>query len=67
MLPRKPSPSAAGPIEGVEARNKALVEASFAAWEAGRGGPFDLLAEDAVWIIEGRSVAAKSRSTCPTA
>jgi ketosteroid isomerase-like protein len=44
----------------IEARNKAAVEASFAAWIAGTGSPFDLLADDAIWTIVGNSVAAKT-------
>jgi ketosteroid isomerase-like protein len=40
--------------------NKALVRDCFEAWANGTGGPFDLLADDAVWIIEGRSIAAKT-------
>jgi ketosteroid isomerase-like protein len=42
-----------------EVRNKAAVEASFAAWVTGTGSPFDLLADDATWTIVGNSVAAK--------
>lgn len=40
--------------------NKAIVQASFDAWRAGTGSPFDLLAEDATWTIVGRSVASKT-------
>jgi ketosteroid isomerase-like protein len=36
------------------------VEASFEAWEAGTGSPYDLLADDATWTIVGNSMAAKS-------
>ena len=42
--------------------NKALVRESFEAWANGTGGPFDLLADDALWTIEGRSIAAKTYS-----
>ena len=42
------------------ASNKALVRNSFEAWANGTGGPFALLADDAVWTIEGRSLAAKT-------
>jgi uncharacterized protein len=42
------------------AANKALVRDCFEAWANGTGGPFDLLADDAVWTIEGRSIAAKT-------
>jgi uncharacterized protein len=45
--------------ETIEARNKAIVEASFKAWSDGTGSPFDLLTEDATWTIVGRSVASK--------
>lgn len=38
--------------------NKAIVTASFDAWKAGTGSPFDLLADDATWTIEGRSAAS---------
>src|SRR5690606_7443557 len=37
-----------------------IVQASFDAWRAGTGGPFDLLAEEAQWTIVGRSAAAKT-------
>lgn len=38
--------------------NKATVRASFDAWRAGTGNPFELLAEDASWTITGNSAAA---------
>ena len=41
-----------------EARNLDIVLASFDAWRDGRGSPFDLLAEDAVWTIAGQCDAA---------
>lgn len=44
----------------VEARNKTAVRASFDAWAAGTGSPYDLLADDATWTIVGRSLAAKT-------
>jgi hypothetical protein len=44
----------------IETRNKAIVEASFDAWKAGTGSPFDLLADDATWTIVGHSVASKT-------
>ncbi|MGE0667217.1 MAG: nuclear transport factor 2 family protein [Sphingomonadales bacterium] len=50
--------TAAGPSQAD--RNKAIVRAAFDAWQAGTGSPFDLLAEDARWTIEGNSVAAKT-------
>lgn len=43
-----------------EDRNRALTEAGFAAWSAGTGSPYDLLAEDATWTIVGRSDASKT-------
>lgn len=43
-----------------EAANKALVEEKFAAWAAGTGSPFDLLAEDASWTITGTSAVSKT-------
>jgi uncharacterized protein len=47
-------------VTSAEARNRALVEASFAAWRDGTGSPYDLLAEDVHWTIVGRSDASKS-------
>lgn len=44
-------------------RNKAAVEARFEAWKAGTGNPFELLADDASWTIEGNSVASKTYPT----
>lgn len=41
-------------------RNQKIIEASFDAWRAGTGSPFDLLAEGATWTIVGNSVAAKT-------
>ena len=41
-------------------QNKQIVRDSFDAWAKGTGGPFALLADDAVWTIEGRSIAAKT-------
>lgn len=49
-----PSKSAAQTAE----QNKAIVAASFEDWKAGTGSPFDLLAENASWTIEGRSAAS---------
>lgn len=40
--------------------NASAVRASFAAWTAGTGGPFDLLAPEATWTIVGRSMVAKT-------
>ena len=47
-------------MDATESRNKALIEASFKAWSAGTGSPYDLLAEDATWTIVGRSAASKT-------
>jgi len=44
--------------EATEERNKGIVKASFEAWRAGTGGPFELLADDATWTIVGHSVAS---------
>ena len=46
--------------QDIETRNKAIVQASFDAWRAGTGSPFDLLADDATWTIVGHSVASKT-------
>jgi len=43
-----------------QAHNKAIVERAFTAWTNGTGGPYDLLADDAVWTIVGRSLASKT-------
>jgi ketosteroid isomerase-like protein len=48
------------PTPAVETRNRALVEAAFAKWGAGTGGPYDLLADDVVWTIVGRSDASRA-------
>lgn len=39
-------------------QNKSIVAQSFADWKAGNGSPFDLLAENESWTIEGRSAAS---------
>ncbi|WP_312165618.1 nuclear transport factor 2 family protein [Phenylobacterium sp.] len=44
----------------IERRNVATVEAGFAAWAAGTGSPYDLLADDVRWTIEGYSLASKT-------
>ena len=43
-----------------ERRNKTTVEAGFEAWAAGTGSPYDLLADDVRWTIEGYSLASKT-------
>jgi uncharacterized protein len=45
---------------GTEERNKALVQASFDAWHAGTGSPYELLADHATWTITGHSAASKT-------
>jgi ketosteroid isomerase-like protein len=49
--------------QGLEARNKALIEAKLAAWGAGTGSPYELLADDATWTITGKSLASKTYSS----
>ncbi len=44
----------------IGATHKELVRKSFAAWGDGTGSPYDLLAENAVWTIVGRSVASRT-------
>jgi uncharacterized protein len=46
-----------------EARNRASAEAGFAAWSAGTGSPYDLLADDVTWTIVGHSDASKTYSS----
>lgn len=43
----------------VMTKNKELVRQGFEKWAAGTGGVFDLLAEDMVWTITGKSPIAK--------
>lgn len=43
--------------------NKSAVAAKFDAWKAGTGNPFELLADEASWTIEGNSVASKTYPT----
>lgn len=43
-----------------ERRNKTIVDAGFEAWTAGTGSPYDLLADDVRWTIEGYSLASKT-------
>ena len=45
---------------GRQEENRTVIAAAFEAWRAGTGGPYDLLADDAVWTITGNSAAAKS-------
>ncbi|QGM05621.1 nuclear transport factor 2 family protein [Stenotrophomonas maltophilia] len=50
-----PPASAQQPSVEVEAIRKA-----FDAWAQGTGGPYDLLADDAVWTITGNSLASRT-------
>jgi ketosteroid isomerase-like protein len=50
----------AQPYAPAQARNLELIRSGFDAWREGRGSPFDLLAEDAVWTIVGHSDASKT-------
>ncbi|MBB4574158.1 nuclear transport factor 2 family protein [Rhizobium lentis] len=52
--------AAAQSLTETERRNKAAIEAGFEAWAAGTGSPYDLLADDARWTIEGYSLASKT-------
>jgi ketosteroid isomerase-like protein len=45
------------------AQNKAAVTNRFEAWKAGTGNPFELLADEASWTIEGKSVASRTYPT----
>ena len=40
--------------------NRAAIAKAMDAWAAGTGGPYDLLADDAVWTISGNSLASKT-------
>jgi ketosteroid isomerase-like protein len=44
----------------VEQTNKATIEAAFADWAAGRGGPFALLAPEATWTIVGTTPVSRT-------
>ena len=47
--------------QGLEARNTATIREALKAWGEGRpGGPYDLLADDAVWTITGGSDASRT-------
>jgi ketosteroid isomerase-like protein len=51
----------------LQEQNRGIVQASFEAWSAGTGSPFELLADDATWTIVGRSLGARtyaSREAC---
>ena len=53
---------AAAQTSSVDA-NRTTVAKAMDAWAAGTGGPYDLLAEDAVWTISGNSLASKTYSS----
>jgi len=57
---RARSPRRLADATETERRNKAAVEAGFEAWASGTGSPYDLLADDARWTIEGYSLASKT-------
>jgi ketosteroid isomerase-like protein len=40
--------------------NRVTIARAMDAWAAGTGGPYDLLADDAVWTISGNSLASKT-------
>lgn len=40
--------------------NRATIARAMDAWAAGTGGPYELLADDAVWTISGHSLASKT-------
>jgi ketosteroid isomerase-like protein len=40
--------------------NRAAIAKAMDAWAAGTGGPYDLLADDAVWTISGNSLASRT-------
>jgi ketosteroid isomerase-like protein len=44
----------------LEQTNKATIEAAFADWAAGTGGPFALLAPEATWTIVGNSPVSRT-------
>ncbi|HEV7469567.1 MAG: uncharacterized protein QOJ30_2750 [Pseudonocardiales bacterium] len=43
-----------------EDTHKQVVQAAFDDWAAGRGGPFDLLADEARWTIVGNSPVSRT-------
>ena len=57
------SPRAAVAQTAQADRDRALIADSFEAWRNRTGGPYDLLADDAVWTITGNSLAAKTYSS----
>ncbi|MGK9171100.1 nuclear transport factor 2 family protein [Inquilinus limosus] len=59
LVALQPEAMAQTPSE-TESRNKAAVQSSFDAWRSGTGSPYDLLADDVRWTIEGYSLASKT-------
>jgi ketosteroid isomerase-like protein len=51
------------PMTASERAQLTLVENAFAKWAAGTGGPYDLLAPNAVWTIVGHSDASRTYSS----
>ncbi len=49
--------------QDLQIRNKALIETKFKAWADGTGGPYELLADNAIWTITGNSLASKTYSS----
>jgi uncharacterized protein len=60
LLLTAPITDAQAPTKEDKVSDKAIIERAFAAWAAGTGGPYDLLAEDLVWTITGNSLASKT-------
>jgi uncharacterized protein len=58
-----PPASAAASQTETEHNNKAAIQSGFDAWRDGTGSPFDLLADDARWTIEGASLMSKTYPT----
>jgi ketosteroid isomerase-like protein len=47
-------------LTATEDRNKSAIRSSFEAWANTTGSPYDLLAEDVRWTIEGNSLASRT-------
>lgn len=50
-------------MTAAEQANLTLVQNAFAKWNAGTGGPYDLLAPDIIWTIVGHSDASRIYSS----
>ena len=48
------------PVSAATAVNRETIARAMDAWAAQKGGPYDLLADDASWTITGNSLAAKT-------